>query len=90
MGMGRPWTFGRLPFLPCSIFLMDSHLDQNGPYPLIPWLFLPNSGIQEIPNHFRGTKGAKCFRHVSTKIITANELIKLSSLHSNDFEVLRA
>ena len=24
------------------------------------------------------------------KIIAANELIKLSSLHSNDFEVLRA
>ena len=88
--MDRPWTSGRLPFLPCSIFLMDSHLDQNGPYPLTPWLFSPKLGIQEIPNHFRGTKGAKCFRHVSTTIITANELIKLPSFCSNDFEVLIA
>ena len=39
---------------------------------------------------FQGNERSKMFSSCFYKIITANELIKLSSLHSNDFEVLRA
>ena len=39
---------------------------------------------------FQGNERSEMFRHVSTTIITANELIKLPSFCSNDFEVLIA